>query len=144
MIDKQRIASALSRAAQILINEFSYDGGDPKGVKAYQDDVNHFRSIAAELTEKCGHPGANNKAVAYISRAMADAGFPMASEIMGCKLVVDEAMNDNMVHFPQPDGTCYRVNTQRITSLVRTAKRASSLSASHGLRARSGSTGAML
>jgi hypothetical protein len=79
MIDKQRIASALSRAAQILINEFSYDGEDPNGVKAYQEDVNYFRLIAAELTERCNHPAAGSPAVAYISRAMADAGFPVAT-----------------------------------------------------------------
>jgi hypothetical protein len=110
MIDKQRIASALQRAAQILVNEFSYDGEDPNGVKAYQEDVNYFRMLARDLTEKCGHPQAGHKAIAYISRAKADAGFPLNGETMGARVVIDEQMTDMLVHFPQPDGTCYRVN----------------------------------
>lgn len=108
-MDKQRIAAALRRAAQILINEFSYDGEGPNGVKSYQDDVNWFQTLANELTEKCHHPKADGQDVAYISRTAADAGMAV-KEIMGSKVIVDEQITDGMVHLPQPDGTCYRVN----------------------------------
>jgi hypothetical protein len=42
---------ALKRAAQILINEFSYDGEDPRGVKAYQEDVDYFTELAERLEQ---------------------------------------------------------------------------------------------
>lgn len=35
----------LDRLTQIIINEFSYDGQDPKGVKAYQGEVDKARDI---------------------------------------------------------------------------------------------------
>lgn len=107
--DKWRIATALRRAAQILINEFSYNGEDPNGVKTYQEDVNYFQALASELVDKCEHPKAEGR-IAYISRAMADAGFPVSGGIAGCSIIIDDQMVDNLVHFPQPDGTCYRVN----------------------------------
>jgi hypothetical protein len=48
--DLNLVASmALRRAAQILINEFSYDGEDPQGVKAYQEDVDYFTELAKRL-----------------------------------------------------------------------------------------------
>lgn len=45
------ISLALKRAAQILINEFSYDGEDPQGVKAYQDDVDYFNELADKVVD---------------------------------------------------------------------------------------------
>ena len=44
-------ALALKRAADILVAEFSYDGEDPNGVKAYQHDADYFRELAAALTD---------------------------------------------------------------------------------------------
>jgi hypothetical protein len=50
--DIQQVAAlALKRAAQILINEFSYDGEDPHGVKRYQEDVDYFNEVAARLEQ---------------------------------------------------------------------------------------------
>jgi hypothetical protein len=50
--DLNLVASmALRRAAQILINEFSYDGEDPQGVKAYQEDVDYFTELAKRLEQ---------------------------------------------------------------------------------------------
>lgn len=42
-------ATLLDRAAQIIIGEFSFDGEDPNGCKAYQDDVNRFKEMAKQL-----------------------------------------------------------------------------------------------
>lgn len=110
LMDKQRIAAAMRRAAQILVNEFSYDGEDPNGVKTYQDDVNYFNRLAAELVEKCNHPDVGGGNVAYISRAAANAGFPIDKGIFGSRIIVDDEITDSTLHFPQPDGTCLRVN----------------------------------
>lgn len=44
-----RSVVSLKHLTEIIISEFSYDGSDPDGVKAYQDFVDEARALIADL-----------------------------------------------------------------------------------------------
>jgi hypothetical protein len=46
----KEIIGTLEKLKDILIGEFSYDGEDPRGVKAYQNQVDEAQDLIDRLT----------------------------------------------------------------------------------------------